>query len=178
MWNIAVGPPRRAVFLDRDGILNRAWDRQGRALSPRLLEDFVLLPDVLKACTLLKQHGFMLVVFTWLSTDDRETPSPATLAAMNDILVKRLPVDRIEWCRGEASARSVLHRIAVEWDIDLSASYFVGERCRAISAGSACPASNLADAARWIVARVRESNNAPFLPEFRDREATFPAPRS
>jgi hypothetical protein len=39
-----VSGPRRAVFLDPNGVLNRAEMREGNPYSPRRLEPFRLLP--------------------------------------------------------------------------------------------------------------------------------------
>ena len=49
---------RRAVFLDRDGVIN-----EDRAYVHRP-EEFVLLPGVLEALALLQDQGFALVVVT------------------------------------------------------------------------------------------------------------------
>ena len=48
---------RRAVFLDRDGVLNRALVRKGKPYAPRRLDDFRLLPGVARAVRQLKTAG-------------------------------------------------------------------------------------------------------------------------
>ena len=55
---------RRAVFLDRDGVINHALDRDGQPQSPASLSEFEILPEVPEACHRLKQAGFLLVVAT------------------------------------------------------------------------------------------------------------------
>ena len=59
-------PPklRRAVFLDRDGILNAAVVRDGRPYPPASLAEMTLLPGVEDACARLKKSGFLLIVVT------------------------------------------------------------------------------------------------------------------
>src|SRR5207244_2561950 len=42
-------PPRRAVFLDRDGVLNATYLRDGVTVPPATPEEFVLLPGVVEA---------------------------------------------------------------------------------------------------------------------------------
>ena len=56
--------PVRAVFLDRDGVLSRAFVRDGRPFPPRRLAELELLPGVAEACRTLQQAGFKLVMVT------------------------------------------------------------------------------------------------------------------
>src|SRR5271165_6554246 len=56
--------PRRAVFLDRDGVINRPVVREGKPYTPSSLVEFEILPGVPKACHALKELGFLLVVAT------------------------------------------------------------------------------------------------------------------
>jgi D-glycero-D-manno-heptose 1,7-bisphosphate phosphatase len=53
-----------AVFLDRDGVINRALEGDGQPQSPASLSEFEILPEVPEACHRLKQAGFLLVVAT------------------------------------------------------------------------------------------------------------------
>jgi histidinol phosphatase-like enzyme len=57
-----VSGPRRAVFLDPDGVLNRAEVREGNPYSPRQLEAFRLLPGVRAAVKWLKEAGLFVMV--------------------------------------------------------------------------------------------------------------------
>ena len=54
----------RAVFLDRDGVINRALERDAKPYPPRNLGGFEILPEVPAACAKLKAAGFLLVVAT------------------------------------------------------------------------------------------------------------------
>ncbi len=90
--------PRRAVFLDRDGVLVRANVRNGRPYPPDTLDELVILPDVPEAPTSLREAGFVLIVVT-------NQPDVATgkqrrdvVKGMHDVLRQRLPVDDIEAC--------------------------------------------------------------------------------
>ena len=55
---------RRAVFLDRDGVINRALEREQKPYPPTSLAEFEILPEVPAACAKLKAAGFLLVVAT------------------------------------------------------------------------------------------------------------------
>ena len=63
---------KSAVFLDRDGVINRALTRDGKPYAPTSLAEFEILPGVAEACARLKQAGFLLVV---------ATTSPTSVAA-------------------------------------------------------------------------------------------------
>jgi histidinol phosphatase-like enzyme len=46
---------KKAIFLDRDGVINCLVERGGQMVSPRKIEDFELLPNVHIAIEKLKQ---------------------------------------------------------------------------------------------------------------------------
>jgi len=52
---------KRAVFLDRDGVLNRAVVRAGRPYPPAAVEEFEILPGVPEAVRRLRDAGFLLI---------------------------------------------------------------------------------------------------------------------
>ena len=49
---------RHAVFLDRDGVINRARVRGGKPYPPASLADIEILPGVPEAVRLLKTRGY------------------------------------------------------------------------------------------------------------------------
>ena len=54
----------RAVFLDRDGVLNRIVWRDGKAASPRTVDELEIEPDAPAALASLRAAGFKLFVVT------------------------------------------------------------------------------------------------------------------
>jgi D-glycero-D-manno-heptose 1,7-bisphosphate phosphatase len=54
----------RAVFLDRDGVINRPLVRDGKPYPPSSLLEFEILSGVPEACRFLKELGFALLVAT------------------------------------------------------------------------------------------------------------------
>jgi len=55
---------KKAVFLDRDGVLNRSMLLDGVPKPPKFIEDVEILEGVVEAIQILKRHGFIPVVVT------------------------------------------------------------------------------------------------------------------
>ena len=135
---------RRAVFLDRDGVINRPVVRDGRPYPPSRLEDFELYEDAASGCARLKTAGFFLVIITNQPDVGRGTQRREDVEAMHAKLRSALPwVDRIEICfhAGERHGEpcdcrkprpGMILRAAAELNIDLRASYVIGDRWRDI----------------------------------------------
>ena len=90
---------RRAVFLDRDGVLNRPVIRNGIPFPPSTLEEFELYADAAEGCAQLKDAGFFLVVVTNQPDVGRGTQSRELVEAMHEKLRDVVPsLDAIEVC--------------------------------------------------------------------------------
>lgn len=134
---------RRAVFLDRDGVLNRAPVRAGRPQSVLRLEEVELLPGVPEACRMLRDEGFVLVVVTNQPDVARGTLSRAAAEIIHDFLRRQLPIDDIrvcyhddaDGCECRKPRPGMLLAAAREWGIDLARSFMVGDRWRDMEAG-------------------------------------------
>ena len=135
--------PRPAVFLDRDGVLNRSEVREGRPYAVTRVEDFVLLPCVAEACAQLKSAGFLLVVVTNQPDVSHGTLRLCDLEEMHRRMCAALPLDRVEVCfdAGESDfkkpAPGMVLRAARELGIDLTRSFLVGDRWRDVDCGHA-----------------------------------------
>ena len=137
--------PARAVFLDRDGVINAPEIRDGKPYPPTRAEHFHLLPGVRKACDRLRKAGFLLVVVTNQPDVGRGQQDVSVVEKIHQIMCQLLPIDRVEVCfdaGDQASAfrkpePGMLYRAANELDIDLSKSYMVGDRWRDVDCGRA-----------------------------------------
>ncbi len=142
------GPPssrRRAVFLDRDGVINRSIVREGKPYPPASLGEFEFLPGVTEACRLLKEAGFLLVVATNQPDVGRGTQRQAVVEEIHRHVCDTLPIDRVEVCYDGGDrpsdfikpAPGMLLRAARELEIDLARSFMVGDRWRDVDCGLA-----------------------------------------
>jgi D-glycero-D-manno-heptose 1,7-bisphosphate phosphatase len=138
---------RRAVFLDRDGVINRALEREGKPYPPTTLAEFEILPEVPAACAKLKAAGFLLVVTTNQPDVGRGTLKQEIVDFIHAHMSAQLPVDRVEVCFHPGKGLSdcdcrkpkpgMLIRAANELNIDLSQSWMVGDRWRDVDCGHA-----------------------------------------
>ena len=138
---------RRAVFLDRDGVINRALEREAKPYPPRSLAEFEILPEVPAACAKLKQAGFLLVVVTNQPDVGRGTLKQEIVETIHAEMCRQLPIDRVEVCYHSGQGQSdcdcrkpkpgMLLRAARELGIDLAQSWMVGDRWRDIDCGHA-----------------------------------------
>lgn len=134
---------RRAVFLDRDGVINRPLVRDGQLSAPASLAEFDLLPGVADALHDLRRAGYLLIVVTNQPDVARGSLSREAVEAIHGRLRSSLPVDDIRACYHDDADRcacrkpspGMLYAAAVSRDIRLADSYMVGDRWRDIAAG-------------------------------------------
>lgn len=134
---------RKAVFLDRDGVLNRAAVRDGRPYPPASLAECEILPGVKEACAALRASGFLLVVVTNQPDISRGTQSRQSVDEINLHLRRELQLDAVRVCahddRDQCACRKpapgLILDAARDFGIDLAKSFMVGDRWRDIEAG-------------------------------------------
>lgn len=139
---------RPAVFLDRDGTLNRQVVRAGKPYPPATLEEFELFPGVPAACARLAAAGYALVVATNQPDVGRGTQSQAVVEAMHAKLQQWVPsIERIEVCYAPGLDKTappdprrkpepgMLLDATTALGLDLSRSWMVGDRWRDIDCG-------------------------------------------
>ena len=135
----------RAVFLDRDGVLNAAVVRDGRPYPPQRVDELVILPGVRAALDELRRAGFVLLVVTNQPDVARGAQTREVVEAIHARLRAELPLDAIYCCYHDDAdacacrkpAPGLLLDGARAFGVDLAASFMVGDRWRDIEAGAA-----------------------------------------
>ena len=136
---------RKAVFLDRDGVINRAIVVDGRPYAPRNFGEFRLMPGARASVARLREAGLGVVVVTNQPDVGKKLIDPAELERMNQRLTAELGVDAVkvcahrqdEGCGCRKPRPGMLLAAAAELDIDLGHSYMVGDRWSDVEAGHA-----------------------------------------
>jgi D-glycero-D-manno-heptose 1,7-bisphosphate phosphatase len=134
-----------AIFLDRDGVLNRAFVRDGITRPPATIGEVELMPRVIEGLLRLKAMGFKLIVVTNQPDVSRGIQSRAGVEQINKRLGDILPLDAIYVCYHDNAdncacrkpAPGMLLAAAKEHAIDLPRSFMVGDRATDIAAGQA-----------------------------------------
>lgn len=138
---------KKAVFLDRDGVLNKELgDYVCR------LEDFTVLEHNFGTLRELQNRGYLLIVITNQGGLAKGWYSEESLAQMHDHLrttysEQRINLSEIYYCNhhpeynGKCLCRKpgsiMLEKGIARFGIDASKSYFIGDRERDVIAGEA-----------------------------------------
>src|SRR5688572_25437688 len=134
-----------AVFLDRDGIINRAIVRDGKPFPPDRPEEFELLPGSIVSLPQLVEHGYVLIGITNQPDVSRGTQSREMVESFNTLIQSELPVreifvcyhDNADHCDCRKPKPGLILQAARKYNLDLSRSWMVGDRWKDIAAGQA-----------------------------------------
>lgn len=173
---------RQAVFLDRDGVLNRPILRNCSPGSPRYFEEFELLDGAVQCVNKLRSAGLLVIVVTNQPDVARGLLEPTELVRMHHWLKQATLVNAVYTCphddRDACSCRKpkpgLLLRAAEEWDIALTMSYMVGDSWKDIEAGTAAGCQTiLVEPILPQTREVRPTYNVRNLPDATEMIATL-----
>ena len=133
----------RAVFLDRDGVICRAFIRNGKSFAPRSLKDFILMPNSKCSVEILKQSGFKVIVVTNQPDIGNGLVTSEEVEAMHSKLISKTGVDDVflcahrqnEGCECRKPKPGMLLTASKKHGINLNQSFMVGDRASDIAAG-------------------------------------------
>src|SRR5947209_7370654 len=138
----------RAVFLDRDGVINAMWcePESGAIDSPKNPSQFKLMPGVSGAIKTLRDRGFLTIIVSNQPGIAKGKLTPQMLEEMTQKMHTYLnttgaEIDAVYYClhhpqavlseyRAVCNCRKpkpgLLLQAAAEWNIDLESSYMIG----------------------------------------------------
>ena len=178
----------KAVFLDRDGVLNQAVVRNGKPYPPVTAAELVLAPDAKAALRKLKAQGFLLLVVTNQPDVAKGITTRGAVDEINEKLASELPLDDVfvcfhqdqDHCECRKPKPGMILGGARKHNVDLAESFMVGDRWRDIDAGFAagcrtilidrhynerepqarpdCIVESLAEACDWILAQEEDGS--------------------
>lgn len=145
---MAVGS--KAVFLDRDGIINATIvEGNGCLRSPRNIKEFSLIDGVAEFLTELKSLGYLTIVVTNQPDIARGKLSKQDFDAMED-MVLQLPVDWVYCCPHDDNqctcrkpSPNLLFIAAKKHNLDLSQCFMFGDSWKDMIAGKAAGCKTL-----------------------------------
>lgn len=133
----------KAVFLDRDGVLNKAVIVNGLPYPPGSLNELEILPGVKQGLEQLKELRYLLIVLTNQPDVARKITPIKTVEIMNNYLKEKLNLDDIYCCIHDSTDNCTCRKpkpgmvfsAAEKWDIDLVNSFIIGDRWKDIETG-------------------------------------------
>ena len=135
----------KAVFLDRDGVINRE-----RKDYVKNVNEFEIFDGVVEAITLLKKNNFLVIIITNQSAINRNLLSIAMLEEIhnyfkNYLKVNGTHIDGIyycphrpdEGCLCRKPKPGLLLKAAQDFDVDLKNSWMIGDCDKDVEAAKA-----------------------------------------
>jgi D-glycero-D-manno-heptose 1,7-bisphosphate phosphatase len=142
---VGAGALRRAVFLDRDGVINRAIVRNGKPYPPQSAAELEILPGVAESLLRLRAAGLLNIVVTNQPDVGMGIQQRSVVEEMHSRLRQELAVDSImtcfhvdaDNCPCRKPRPGMLISASMDYGIDLAKSYMIGDRWRDVEAGQA-----------------------------------------
>ena len=136
---------KRAVFLDRDGVINKAFVVDGTPTPAQTLDQLEILPKVAEALEMLRSAGFEIVVVTNQPDVARGQLLREAVDSIHERLGRELNIEHFYTCLHDDADNcpcrkpkpGLLTLASKELGIDLRSSFMVGDRWRDIAAGQA-----------------------------------------
>jgi D-glycero-D-manno-heptose 1,7-bisphosphate phosphatase len=136
---------KRAVFLDRDGVLNNPQVIDGKPYPPKDAASMAIADGAKEALMQLKSLGFLLICATNQPDFARGKRTFENINLMNEKIMRALPLDdlfcclhdNLDKCDCRKPRPGMLISASKKWGIDLSASFMIGDRDGDIAAGKA-----------------------------------------
>jgi D-glycero-D-manno-heptose 1,7-bisphosphate phosphatase len=155
---------RKAVFFDRDGVLNRAIVRNGKPYPPSTLDELCIEQEAPAALDRLVLQGFVLIGVTNQPDVSRGTQTRRVVEMINDAIVNALPLEEIrvcyhddgDHCQCRKPEPGLLLESSRIYNIDLSSSFVVGDRWKDVEAGKRAGCRSI-----WIDRGYRERQPDP-----------------
>jgi D-glycero-D-manno-heptose 1,7-bisphosphate phosphatase len=137
--------PSKAVFLDRDGVINHTVFRRGAQRAPQDMQEWVWIEGVHDTLRELSARGYLLFVCTNQPDVVRGWQTREQVDEFHALIARELPVARVYACFHDNAAAcacrkpqpGMLLQAGLEFAVDYTSSWMVGDRASDIAAGRA-----------------------------------------
>ena len=133
----------KAIFLDRDGIINKLINDKGTRRSPRTLKEFSINFEIKKYLKIFKKNSFLNIIITNQPEFKRGYLKKYEIVQFHKKIKKELPIDKIYVCYDVNDSSffrkpnpGMLIQASKDLNIDFKKSYFIGDRYKDIYAGN------------------------------------------
>ncbi|MBI5383883.1 MAG: HAD-IIIA family hydrolase [Verrucomicrobia bacterium] len=147
-----------AVFIERDGILNRVQVQGRYPVSPLTLDEFEVNLEAIAPIRLLKNAGFLLIATTNQPGLSRGHLARRELDAMHAVLRRAFLLDDILVCPHEETDHcpcrkpkpGLLREAAYQWHIDLDHSFVISDKWQDAEAARTAGCTSLLLSSPWV----------------------------
>ncbi len=135
---------KKAIFLDRDGVIVRSKVINGKPYAVRSMKDFRILPYVIPLINKLKKKNFLIFVVTNQPDLKKGKLKLKNLILMHDKLLNKTKIDQIfvcphnkdDNCKCRKPKNGLLKQASKIYKINFTKSYLIGDRKKDIDAGN------------------------------------------
>lgn len=134
----------KAVFLDRDGVINHDPDDY-----TYLLNETTILPGIIEFAKKVKEKGYLLIVITNQGGVNKERYTKSDVEAVNDFIQSEfnksgVSIEEFFYCPHHSALQACLCRkpdsLLIErglykYNVDPKKSYFIGDKWRDVECG-------------------------------------------
>jgi D-glycero-D-manno-heptose 1,7-bisphosphate phosphatase len=147
-----------AVFIERDGILNKPRVERHHQVSPLTMDQFHLNTEIAPLLNELKAAGLLLIVTTNQPGISRGYQSRRELDRMHQLVKSSFPIDDLLVCPHEDADAcpcrkpkpGLLIEAAHTWAIDLNRSFVISDKWQDAEAARRAGATSLLVKSPWL----------------------------
>ena len=133
---------QKAVFFDRDGVLNHLVKRDGSYYSPQKFKDFKIFDDAKKVVSLVQEKGYLAIVISNQPDISRGKLEQSELDKMTSMLYEQLCVDDVFYCTHDDDdgcgcrkpAPGLFFTAQKKYNIDFKNSFMIGDTWKDVGA--------------------------------------------
>lgn len=134
---------KKAIFLDRDGVVNIPIIKNGKSFAPRKLNDFKFYPYTKDNIQKLKNNNYMIFIITNQPDIGNNLLNKNILDQMHYRIKKYIPIDGIstclhsqkDGCKCRKPKPKMIKDIVNKYKINVIRSFMIGDRKSDILAG-------------------------------------------
>lgn len=133
----------KAVFLDRDGVLNESIVKNGKPFPPDSVKELIIPKNLKENLEILKKNNFLLIMITNQPDVARGTKNKEDVEEINNYLKQHLKLDDvyccfhddIDNCDCRKPKDGMIKMATKKWNINTAKSFLVGDRWKDIKCG-------------------------------------------
>lgn len=156
--NCLLASMKKAVFVERDGILNEVRPGPKHQIVPLTIEEFKVRQEAVAPLRRLKESGFVVIVTTNQPGLSRGYQSRRELDRMHDIVRRMFPVDDILTCPHDESDHcpcrkprpGLLIEAAFKWHLNLDHSFVISDKWQDAEAARTAGCTSLLLESPWV----------------------------